>query len=354
MPTIAVGAARLRIEEVEALVYGNRLQVLIVDAVNAVVHITVLQVAIEGQFLLLSVDNVPVGFGIDVRVQFVARGAVVLIIKRQRMRIERVADIRDVAPMLSLIIADGSSEAALHIVSQPAQREYASVEMVAEVLEAHKVGAFHLVAVAIHIRRQAESGELLARLVLLVVAAAMRVVERGVQPESVRQPLGEMKACMLLGIVVGLVLVVRLVALIIHISAGRIVATVRAVQTVRHVITHAVPSHIRALLSSQKREFESGVAGHIPHRPRIGIEVGRRTVEKAIGVHFRETTFGIERVGQCYLSRYHLAESVVHAPVERQLKVIGDRFYGHGLHVDRCSKRRTAVLARPHSTLHIQ
>ena len=295
VPAVLVRETGFWVEEMVLLRQVYRRHIFVVDALHLVVQEAVLQVAVDGKAFLPTVDDAPIGLGVAHPVPFAALVAVVLVVDRQSAAIVRVVDIGQSAEVVVHVVIAG--DAYLHVcrLGDELRGNDRTVEMVVQILAVESKGFLYFVAVFIHVRIKPEVTEFLV-LILLVVTASVRIVQRGVQAPVVRKSVRHVQLQVLLGVVVGLVVVIdRRVAAVgrfDRVLSGRVIAAVRTVDAIGGVVVHAIPGHAGLLVAAKETQHHFGLIAVVAEIAEIGVEVGRSAVQESVGVDLAEA--GIE------------------------------------------------------------
>ena len=189
--------------------------------------------------------------------------------------------------MIARVVVDRGAPDGLQSVAGVGQAGQRAVEVVLEPLAPHQVGALLLHAIGALEIGQLVSRILGASLVILVIPAAVGVMQRHVQVEGVREALRGQEVVVVLPVVVRLVVVeARHAALLI--LAAAVVSAIGA-ETGR---VDAVPRLIAHLAAAEGLELEHRAAVVVSRRSVIRAHVRPRTLDVAVRLHIGVT--GIE------------------------------------------------------------
>ena len=171
MTGIDIGEAGFGIKEMVMNQQRQILEVLVIDTVTLIAYVAILQISVQGEPLMVSIDDIPVTLGIAVGIQFVGLVAVVLIVHRKRHR-RLFGRIIENAPVGADIVIGCSSELDIHTITYIARREDGSCTMF--------VKPFLIETIGLAATLNAPISELLL-FILLIIAVAVRIMERGIE-----------------------------------------------------------------------------------------------------------------------------------------------------------------------------
>ena len=275
-----VGEPRLGVEEGESAVHVDRAR-LVVRARDAIVDAAVLQIGIGAEGV-----RQPVG-GLQKRVviELLTPAAVILIVGPRHSLDGLHPD--DAPEVIARVVVDRGAPDGLQSVVGVGQAGQRAVEVVLEPLAPHQVGTLLLLAIGAREVGQLVGCVLGSGLIIFVIPSAVRVVQRHVQVEGVREALRGQKMVMMLPVVVRLV-VVELFFVALLILAAAVVSAIGA-QAGR---VDAVPRLIAHLAAAEGLELEHRAAVVVGRRSVIRTHVCPRTLDVAVRLHVRVT--GVE------------------------------------------------------------
>ena len=276
-----VGESRLGVEEGEGAVHIDVAR-LVVRARDAVVDAAVLQIGIGAEGV-----RQPVG-GLQKRVviELLAPAAVILIVGPRHSLDGLHPD--DAPEVIARVVVDRGAPDGLQPIAGVGQASQCAVEVVLEPLAPHQVGALLLLAIG-----ALEVGQLVGRilgasLVILVIPAAVGVMQRHVQVEGVREALRGQKVVMVLPVVVRLVVVEARHTVLVSVLAAAVVPPIGA----QRIGVDAVPRLIAHFAAAEGLELEHRAAVVVSRRSVIRAHVRPRTLDVAVRLHVGVT--GIE------------------------------------------------------------
>ncbi len=312
---------------------GQILHVLVVDTIAAIPHVAVLQVAVQTQLLLTTVDDTPVGLGIGIDVYLVGLVAVVLIVNRQGLE-RRLGQIFQRSPVMTQVVVAGYAHLEVHRL-----RHILGIDQKTGIVVLQPF-LVHTIALVLGIANQRRVGQspvaVFLLLILLVVAASVGIMERGGDIPLRREAVQDSQLSVLLRVVVGLVGIIHgRVAAVRRLDAvfsRGIVSPIGAVDAIGRIVVHAFPAHAGLLRTAKGTQDHLRLTSVPADVTVVAIQVALGAIQKTVRVHLAEAGIQFPAVGNRGMGTDHLAEGVVHTAVKGDSHM-ADRVHEVGLHI---------------------
>ena len=136
MTTILISKSRFRIKEMKIYFQWQIRHIFVVHTIALIAHITILQIAIQDQFLFRTINNAPIGFGIYIRIGLFRVVAVILIVYRQN---QAIFQIMQRTKVITHIMVSGTTQLHIDWLRNIFRRQHGAKEMIIKLLTIHTI-----------------------------------------------------------------------------------------------------------------------------------------------------------------------------------------------------------------------